>query len=42
MESTGNDLAGYVNWTLSAFPVADYNLTDTMPAEVPTNLTYCR
>ena len=41
-QSTGGSLSGYVNWTLSSFPIADYNLTGTVPSDVPTNLTYCR
>ncbi|CAF4605965.1 unnamed protein product [Rotaria sp. Silwood1] len=42
LQSTGTSLSGYVNWTLSSFPIADYNLTGTMPSGVPSGLTYCR
>ena len=39
---TGTSLDGYVNWTLSYFPIQDYNLTGTMPPTVPANLNFCR
>ncbi len=42
IQSTGTDLTGYVNWTLSSFSILDYNLTGTMPPNVPPGLTYCR
>ncbi|CAF2781671.1 unnamed protein product [Rotaria sp. Silwood2] len=42
LQSTGTSLSGYVNWTLSSFPIADYNLTGTMTSDVPSGLTYCR
>lgn len=42
LQSTGISLNGYVNWTLSAFPISDYNQTGTMTPEVPPGLTYCR
>ncbi|CAF4512927.1 unnamed protein product [Rotaria socialis] len=42
IESTGGSLNGYLNWTLSSFNISDYNLTGTMPQEVPDNLTICR
>jgi hypothetical protein len=42
MTSPAGNLDGYVNWTLSSFPIAGYNLTNTMPADVPANLTFCR
>ncbi|CAF3918215.1 unnamed protein product [Rotaria magnacalcarata] len=42
IESTGGSLNGYLNWTLSSFNISDYNLTGTMPQEVPANLTICR
>ena len=41
LESSGTSLSGYVNWTLSAFPIADYNKTGMMPSDVPSGLTYC-
>ena len=41
-QSTGGSLSGYVNWTLSSFPIADYNRTGTVHSDVPTNLTYCK
>ena len=41
-QSTGGSLGGYVNWTLSSFPIADYNRIGTIPSGVPPNLTYCR
>jgi hypothetical protein len=42
IQSTGTSLNGYVNWTLSSFPIQDYNLTGTMTPDVPNGLTYCR
>jgi hypothetical protein len=41
-QSDGTSLVGYVNWTLSSFPIADYNLTNTLGYNVPSNVTYCR
>ena len=42
LQSTGVSLNGYVNWTLSSFPIQDYNQTGMMTPEVPNGLTYCR
>ncbi|CAF4482762.1 unnamed protein product [Rotaria socialis] len=42
LQSTGISLVGYVNWTLSYFPISDYNATGLMPSDVPSDLTYCR
>ena len=43
LESTGGSLVGYVNWTLSTFPISGYNATGTMPTDpLPANLTSCR
>ena len=41
--SSGGNLDGYVNWTLSSFPLSGYNLTNTVPDELPqANITFCR
>ncbi|CAF1289364.1 unnamed protein product [Rotaria sordida] len=42
IEGKGTSLDGYVNWTLSLFPISDYNRTGTMNPNIPSNLTYCR
>ncbi|CAF3476960.1 unnamed protein product [Rotaria socialis] len=42
LQSTGISLVGYVNWTLSYFPISDYNATGLMPSDVPSDLAYCR
>lgn len=42
LQSTGTSLHGYVNWTLSSFPISDYNQTGMMTYDVPPGLTYCR
>ncbi|CAF4659646.1 unnamed protein product [Rotaria sp. Silwood1] len=42
IEGKGTSLDGYVNWTLSSFPISDYNKTGTMNQHIPSNLTYCR
>jgi hypothetical protein len=40
--SDGN-LVGYVNWTLSVFPIDGYNATGTMPTDPQVfNLTFCQ
>jgi hypothetical protein len=41
-QTGGSSLVGFVNWTLSSFPIADYNLTNTLGTNVPSNVTYCR
>ncbi|CAF4903920.1 unnamed protein product, partial [Rotaria sp. Silwood1] len=41
IENTGTSLGGYINWTLSSFPINAYNKTGTMNPDVPLNLTYC-
>ena len=41
-QTDGFSLDGYVNWTLSSFPIADYNTTNTLVSNVPANVTYCR
>lgn len=39
----GGGLNGYVNWTLTSFTIADYNLTNTVPQYKPLwNSTCCR
>ncbi len=40
--SGGISLDGYVNWTLSYFPISGYNATNTVPNNIPNGLTYCR
>lgn len=42
LQSTGGSLDGYVNWTLSYFPLSDYNGTATVIPSSLTNVTYCR
>lgn len=41
LNMTGGSLNGYVNWTLSSFPIADYAITGVIPADAP-NVTFCR
>ncbi|CAF0770703.1 unnamed protein product [Adineta steineri] len=42
LKSTGGSLDGYVNWTLSSFPVSAYNVSGVPPPNPPTNVQFCR
>ncbi|CAF1156581.1 unnamed protein product [Adineta ricciae] len=42
LEATGGSLNGYVDWTLSYFPLSGYNVTGIVPPGAPNNLTFCR
>lgn len=42
LQATGGSLDGYVDWTLSSFPLSGYNATGSIPPGAPENLTFCR
>ncbi|CAF0816209.1 unnamed protein product [Adineta steineri] len=42
LKSTGGSLDGYVNWTLSSFPISAYNVSGGFPLDLPTNAQFCR